>query len=64
MIFYAAIDTNVILSALLSKKSDTAIVKVIKSVMDGKIIPLLHEKFSDLDDLIILFEILSLHQLR
>ena len=43
MIFYAVIDTNVILSALLSKKSDTATVKVIKAVMDGKIIPLLHD---------------------
>ena len=42
MIFYAVIDTNVILSALLSKKSDTVTVKVIKAVMDGKIIPLLH----------------------
>ena len=43
MIFYAVIDTNVILSALLSKKSDTATVKVIKAVMDGEIIPLLHD---------------------
>ena len=43
MIFYAVIDTNVILSALLSKKSDTATVKVIKVVMDGRIIPLLHD---------------------
>ena len=43
MIFYAVIDTNVILSALLSKKSDTSTVKVIKAVMDGKIIPLLHD---------------------
>lgn len=43
MIFYAVIDTNVILSALLSKKSDTATVKVIKAVMDGKIVPLLHD---------------------
>ena len=43
MIFFAVIDTNVILSALLSKKSDTATVKVIKAVMDGKIIPLLHD---------------------
>jgi len=41
--FYAVIDTNVILSALLSKKSDTATVKVIKAVMDGRIISLLHD---------------------
>lgn len=43
MILYAVIDTNVVIAALLSKKSDTATVKVIKAVMDGKIIPLLHE---------------------
>ena len=43
MIFYVIIDTNVILSALLSKKFDTATVKVIEAVMNGKIIPLLHE---------------------
>ena len=43
MIFFAVIDTNVILSALLSKKSDTATVKVIKAMMEGKIIPLLHD---------------------
>ena len=43
MIFYAVINTNVILSALLSKKSDTATVKVIKVVMNGKIVPLLHD---------------------
>ena len=30
-------------SAFLSKKSDTATVKIIKAVMDGKIIPLLHD---------------------
>ena len=43
MTFYAVIDTNVVLAALLSKKSDSATVKVIKAVMDGKIIPLIHD---------------------
>lgn len=43
MIFYAVIDTNVIIAALLSKKSDTATVKIVEAVMDGKIVPLLHE---------------------
>lgn len=43
MRYYAVIDTNVLLSALLSKKSDTATVKIFRAVMEGKIIPLLHE---------------------
>ena len=43
MIFFAVIDTNVVLSALLSKKPDSATVKVIKAVFDGKIIPLIHD---------------------
>jgi putative PIN family toxin of toxin-antitoxin system len=41
--FYAVIDTNVVIAALLSKKADSATVKVIKAVMDGKIIPLIHD---------------------
>lgn len=43
MICYAVVDTNVLVSAILSKKSDTATVKVIKAIVDGKIIPLIHE---------------------
>ena len=43
MTFYAVIDTNVILSALLSKKDDTATVLAIKAVLEGKIIPLYHQ---------------------
>lgn len=43
MTVYATIDTNVVLAALLSKKSDTATVMVIKAVMNGQIIPLVHE---------------------
>ena len=43
MSIYAVIDTNVLLSALLSKKSDTATVKLVKALMDGKFVPLWHE---------------------
>ncbi len=43
MSVYAVIDTNVLISAILSKKPDAATVKVIKAVADGKIIPLIHE---------------------
>jgi len=41
--YYAAIDTNVILSALLSKKDDVATVQVIEAVLIGKITPLYHQ---------------------
>ena len=43
MSMYAVIDTNVIIAALLSKKSDTATVKIIKAIADGRIVPLVHE---------------------
>ncbi len=43
MEYYAVIDTNVLLSALLSKNEDTATVKVLDAVFDGKIIPLYHQ---------------------
>lgn len=43
MEFYAVIDTNVLLSALLSKSEDSATVKVLDAVFDGKIIPLYHQ---------------------
>lgn len=43
MEYYAVIDTNVLLSALLSKKEDSATVKVLDAVFDGKIIPLYHQ---------------------
>ena len=42
MKYYAVIDTNVLIGALLSKKPDTATVKILKAVMDGSIMPLLH----------------------
>lgn len=43
MSIYAVIDTNVIVSALLSKNEDAATVKVLDAVMDGRITPLYHE---------------------
>lgn len=39
MICYAVIDTNVLVSALLSSKSDTATVQVLVKVIMGEIIP-------------------------
>lgn len=43
MQYYAVIDTNVLLSALLSKREDSATVKVLNAVFDGIIIPLYHQ---------------------
>ncbi len=43
MKYYAVIDTNVLLSALLSKHEDSATVKVWDAVFEGKIIPLYHQ---------------------
>ena len=40
---YAVIDTNVFISALLSKRTDTATVKVFDAMFNGKIIPLYHK---------------------
>lgn len=36
MVYYAVIDTNVFISALLSKREDAATVKVLEAVFDGK----------------------------
>lgn len=44
MEYYAVIDTNVLLSALLSKREDSATVKVLDAVFDGRIIPLYHQE--------------------
>lgn len=44
---YAVIDTNVWVSALLSKNADSATVKVLNAVFDGKIIPLYHPEIMD-----------------
>jgi len=43
MVYYAVIDTNVFISALLSKKADSATVKVLEAMLDGRIIPLYHD---------------------
>lgn len=43
MEYYAVIDTNVLLSALLSKNKNSATVKVLDAVFEGKIIPLYHQ---------------------
>ena len=40
MMLYAVIDTNVLVSALLSDKEDTATVQVVKEVIKGNIIPI------------------------
>lgn len=43
MEYYAVIDTNVLLSALLSKNKDSSTVMVLNAVFDGIIIPLYHQ---------------------
>lgn len=43
MKYYAVIDTNVLVAALLSKRVDTATVQVLDAIFDGVIIPLYHE---------------------
>ena len=40
---HAVIDTNVLVSALLTSKSDTATVQVLEAIMNGQIIPLYNE---------------------
>ena len=44
MTYYAVIDTNVFISALLSKNSDAATVKVLRAILDGRIVPLNHDE--------------------
>ena len=44
MTYYAVIDTNVFISALLSKNSDAATVKVLRAILDGRIVPLYHNE--------------------
>ena len=43
MVCYAVIDTNVFVSALLSKQADAATVRVLDAMLDGKIVPLYHQ---------------------
>lgn len=44
MTYYAVIDTNVFISAFLSKNGDAATVKVLRAVLDGRIVPLYHNE--------------------
>lgn len=44
MTYYAVIDTNVLISALLSKNSDAATVKVLRAIFNGRIVPLYHNE--------------------
>ncbi len=53
MEYYAVIDTNVLLSALLSKNEDSATVRVLDAVFEGKIIPLYHQDIlTEYDDVL------------
>ena len=65
MIYYAVIDTNVLVSALLSSRDDAATVQVLERVIEGEITPiysdtimneyrvvLTREKFGFSDDLV------------
>ena len=44
MLCYAVIDTNVIVAALLTKRSDVATLQVVNSMLAGEIIPLFHRE--------------------
>lgn len=44
MKYYAVIDINVFLSALISKSNDTSTVRVLDAVLNGRIIPLYHQE--------------------
>lgn len=43
MAYYVVVDTNVLVSALLSKNNNSSTVKILDAVFDGKIIPLYHK---------------------
>ena len=43
----AVVDTNVLVSALLSKKSDTATVQVFRAMLQGRFTPLYHQEILD-----------------
>lgn len=44
MIYYAVLDTNVLVSALLSKQSDSATVQVVSRIICGEIVPVYSSK--------------------
>lgn len=43
----AVVDTNVLVSALLSKKSDTATVQLFRAMLQGRFTPLYHQEILD-----------------
>ena len=47
MSYYAVIDTNVLVSALLTKKSDAATARVLYAITNGDIIPLYNQEILD-----------------
>lgn len=47
MKYYAVIDTNVFVSALLTKNGDAATAKVLRSVLNCRIIPVYHKNILD-----------------
>lgn len=42
MKFFAVIDTNVLVSYLLTRRNDSSVAKVMELVKEGTIVPLLH----------------------
>lgn len=44
MRYYAVFDTNVLISSLLTKRTDTATAKVVDAISSGDIIPLYNEE--------------------
>ena len=47
MRYFAVIDTNVMIAALLSKNTDAATIRVMNAINDGIIIPLYHDDILD-----------------
>lgn len=47
MRIYAVIDTNVIVSALITKNTNSATLKVIEALFTGRITPLYHQDIID-----------------
>ena len=53
MKLYAAVDTNVLISALLSKKDDTATVLIVRAMLQGEFIPLYSDEIlEEYDDVL------------
>lgn len=47
MRYYAVFDTNVLISSLLTKRTDTATAQVVDAIPDGRIIPLYNQEILD-----------------